>query len=523
MTMTYEPLCRIDIYSHFFTVTKARGRVPGILYKLAHRFTQIKFVPKKNNRYQSNNQKDEPEDKTFAAVTKDQREHRFHNGQYDMLLQLFEAEFVEPHLYEVHRHELYSPDKIEVGNRFTLRDYQIPASEFILAPDQEHDLHTRFIAAVTGSGKTAMSLISIADKRCRTRTMITMLPKFIKKWPNDVQEITTAEKKDITVIQGSSELKTIIAMAKEEHDLPKFILISLTTLAIFYKTYLLNPEIATESYGCHPQDLPKLLKVGQIILDEAHESFHYVYLLTIFNHVPKIIGLSGTLVSRDPFILKIQKLIFPHEIRFDEIKPKQYIKSYAMSYTFDDMRKANIRTTARGSPMYSQIAFEESILKNRDALANYLKMIGYVVQNGYIRDHIKDDKFAVFAARKDMCTIIHQYLKKQFPQYDVRRYIDVDPYDNLLLADIRVTTLQSGGTAHDIPNLRGVFMTNNVDSITAVLQCIGRLRELKDRDVKFFWAYCEQIAKHVQYHKSRLELIRDRVLFTKELRMPFEI
>ena len=217
----------------------------------------------------------------------------------------------------------------------------------------------------------------------------------------------------------------------------------------------------------------------------------------------------------------IHSTIFPAEIRFEEIKVKKYIRTYAWSYVYEDYQRSKIRSTERGSPTYSQSAYEDSILRNRDALQHYLELIGMIIDEGYIKGHMKDDKFAVFAHRKDMCTVIAHYLKKRYSQYDVRRYIQEDPYKNLLMADIRVTTLLSGGTAHDIPNLRGVLMTNNLQSITGVLQCIGRLRELKDRDVQFHWMYCEQIAQHVKYHKERITMIADRALYTKELRAPF--
>lgn len=367
---------------------------------------------------------------------------------------------------------------------------------------------------------TVISLVTLADPGCRTRTMITMLPKFMKKWPNDILTITTCGEDKICVVQGTPSLKNLIAMAIDEDPLPNYIIFSLPTLLVFYHEYMRNPELAIEMYGCHPQDLPKLLKAGQFLIDEAHEYFYGIYLLTVFNNIPKIIGLSGTLTSGDPFIRTIHSTIFPSEIRFEEIKVKKYIKTFAWAYTFKDFSKSRIRTSERGATTYSQSAFEESILRNKEVLLNYLELVGMIVEDGYLKDYMPGDRFAVFAHRKDMCTVLAHYLSKRFSRFDVRRYIEKDPYKNLLESDIRVTTLQSGGTAHDIPNLRGVLMTNNLQSITAVLQCIGRLRELKDRDVKFYWMYSEQVAKHVEYHRERIKLIADRAVFTKELRAP---
>ena len=70
-----------------------------------------------------------------------------------------------------------------------------------------------------------------------------------------------------------------------------------------------------------------------------------------------------------------------------------------------------------------------------------------------------------------------------------------DPYENIIEPDIRVTTIISGGTAIDIPNLRTLIL-NNIKSPVANLQTMGRLRDLQNRDVKFYYLYSEQIAKH---------------------------
>lgn len=775
--MQYEPLCRIDIYSHFFTITRIHPRVEGSVLRYAKPFIKYKFA-------RSGGRVERQKDKSFWVETADRSEYRFHIGQLGGLIEQFRRDYIEPHLYEWFVHPLYEADRIDVEAKYSLRDQQPRARDFILAPDQEGDLRTRFISSPPGSGKsqpldsmiktpfgwkamgkikpwdavstpdggvtlvtgvypqgmlevisfetedgrlaesslehlwkvsinngewkvittaeimghldngdncyiplksyekdahlspvpmdaeiyarilrdqshldmdntvfrhlietgvadeenlipqvylqassrqrrvmvreligktpftnqdgvivcryknesirrglmhlvwslggiswikgelvfiknlrndtaeqklnkkikivkatsvgekecqcisvssqdklyitdnhlvthnTVISLVTLADPECRTRTMITMLPKFMKKWPNDILTITTCAEDKICVVQGTPALKNLIQMAIDNDPLPNYIVFSLPTLLVFYNEYMRDPELTVESYGCHPQDLPKLLRAGQLLVDEAHEYFYGIYLLSVFNHIHKLIGLSGTLTSLDPFVTMIHKTIFPSEIRFEEIKVKKYIKTFAWGYSFNDMFKAKIRTSERGATTYSQSAFEESILRNREVLMNYLELIALIVEDGYLREYQEGDRFAVFAHRKDMCTVIAHFLTKRYPKLDVRRYIEKDPYKNLLESDIRVTTLQSGGTAHDIPKLRGVLMTNNLQAVTGILQCIGRLRELPDRDVKFYWMYSEQIPKHVEYHRSRIGLVADRAVFTKELRAP---
>jgi superfamily II DNA or RNA helicase len=133
---------------------------------------------------------------------------------------------------------------------------------------------------------------------------------------------------------------------------------------------------------------------------------------------------------------------------------------------------------------------------------------------------MENDKLVVFCASIDMCTEYTKHLKEEFPDLDVRRYVEDDPYENVIEADIRVTTIQSGGTAIDIPNLRVAIMSVSVDSPVSNLQALGRLRELKDRDVKFYYLYCLQIPKQVGYHRNRKLLYQPKVASINELHYP---
>jgi len=514
----FDPMCRIDIYSHFFTITKYTPRIAGIVYKFSWKYTQSDFS--------RGNGRGGPVEKvpgrTYGVYNKFLMEFRFHIGQLKEMMELFSREMIEPHLYEWHVHELYEPATMAVlpNEAYNPYDYQLRAIDFILAPDEEGDLRTRFIAMPTGTGKSLTAVRSTTDERCRTRTLICMQAKYLKKWPRDVTEYTTVSGKRVVVLKGSKEIRAVISIARDG-DVPyDYILVSMTTMLNYIKDFEDNPELCLEMYGLHPQKFCELLGIGQVIVDEAHENLHGVYRLMVYTHVPKFIGLSGSLLHLDPFIERMQHMMFPKEMRFNEIKMKKYIQAYAIAYSFNDFEGSKIRTQEYGSSTYSQTAFEQSILKKKDLLQKYMEMIDYNVEFAYLRDYQPGDKLVIYAGRIEMCTAIAAYFKKRYPKLDVRRYADGDPYENLLDADIRVTTILSGGTAHDIPNLRVVIMTNAIQSAQANIQVLGRLRELKDRDVKFVYLYCEQVKRHVDYHHQRKDLFKERVAGIKDYRCP---
>lgn len=370
---------------------------------------------------------------------------------------------------------------------------------------------------------TVVALATVSS--LKTRTAVLVLPKYCPKWAGDVTKTTTTKAKEVMMIAGSDQLKGVISMAKDgDYKLP-FIIISLVTFRNFIKAYEEDPYSIEDIYGCKPEEFWQILGIGNIIIDETHEHLHAVFSTLLYCHVPKVIALSATLISGDPFVRKMQQIMFPREIRFDKIKMKQYIKVYAIAYQFRNLPAARIRTNEFGSNMYSQHAFEKSIIKNKDKsiLEGYLRVIDYLIDVGYVSKYMEGDKLAIYAKSIDMCTIITEHIKKTYPKYDTRRYVEQDPYENVIDADIRVSTIQSSGTAIDIPNLRTVIMTDNIASPVANRQALGRLRELKDRDVKFFYIYCEQLRKQKQYHNEKKELFAEHVASIKEFKHPYLI
>lgn len=124
----------------------------------------------------------------------------------------------------------------------------------------------------------------------------------------------------------------------------------------------------------------------------------------------------------------------------------------------------------------------------------------------------------IFCASRDMCTLVANYLKEQFSQYSVSRYIDEDDYEELMLPDIRVTTLLSAGTAVDIPGLQSIILTHAVSSTVSNVQGFGRLRQMKDgRTPLFVYWSCLDIQKHMGYHEKKREILATRTVSFKEI------
>lgn len=514
--MAYEPLFTLTLYSHFFKITDPTPRIVGLLNQFCYRYAQRGWVKEPGCKPALKVVK------VYASRTKGNREYRFHMGQYGDFLDFMDKNYITCDLYSEITVPLYEPVVIDaaVKSSWSLRDYQEAAAEHITTDKIANP--SRILKFATGQGKTVTAMAGAS--RLSKRIAIIILPQYIDKWVGDVLSVLDLGQRDLMTVQGSPQLKGLIGLAAEGQLESSVLIISVNTLQNFYKLYELDPgSIPEGGYDCMPEDLFKVLGVGTVIIDETHQSLAQVFKLMLYTHVPRLIALSATLISDDPMIQRVQNVMYPRETHFEGVKMKRYIQLFPVEYNFRDIQGSKIRTTEFGSTTYSHTAFEKSVLRNNHSTVNYFEMIRYLLTIGYVDSYKPGDKCIIFAATIAGCTAITNYLKRQFPQYDIRRYVEDDPYVNVIDADIRVTTVLSAGTAVDIPNLMTAIQTVCISSPVANLQSLGRLREQPGRNVKFFYTWCTQIPKHRDYHLKRLELFKEKTATVKDIPYPRQL
>jgi len=337
-------------------------------------------------------------------------------------------------------------------------------------------------------------------------------PMYLEKWLIDLMKTYKLKKNDVLVVQGSNQLKALLRLASTNKLKAKMILLSNKTVQNWLKLYEEFKEGTIElGYDCLPHQLFSHLKAGFRVIDEVHQDFHLNFKIDLYTHVKDSVSLSATLVSDDPFISKMYEIAYPLGLRYKAPTYKKYIRARAVLWGLS--RPDLIRTQDFGSKTYSHHAFERSIMSKPQCMEKYLKLIQNVIQNTYIKNYQPGDRLIVFCASIAMCTKVTAFLAECYRELDVKRYVEDDPYDNLMKPDIRVSTLQSAGTAVDIPNLATTVMTTAVSSSQANIQGLGRLREMKDGRVpEFVYFACVDIKKHMEYHEKKREMLKDRTL-----------
>lgn len=338
------------------------------------------------------------------------------------------------------------------------------------------------------------------------RMIAFLRPKYLEKWVRDLKAIMDIDPEDIEVIRGGASLMQVISKAREGTLNCKAILVSNRTYQHYITSYEKEGKaLLDQGYDCLPHEFIQLAECGVRLVDEVHQDFHLNFKIDLYTHVASAISLSATLVDDDAFITRMHETAYDPDIRYNGLEYDKYVDSYSFNYRIKGGEY--LRTTEVGSNNYSHMAFEKNFYKNQKLLAQYLQLIEERMVKRYLDRKSGKQRCLIYAASIQMCTLICDYLKRKHPNLDIRRYVEDDPYDNLMGAEVCVSTIGSAGTGHDIPDLITVLLTVAISSKASNIQGFGRLRKLSGIDVVFEYFTCLDIPKHVEYQERKERLL----------------
>lgn len=504
---------RIDVYSHHIRVSEFGWEVKEALLAYSRKrlskwgpvrgfggkiVSTIKYV--------------------FLGVWANRRAFFFLRTQLDEIQTWLDSNGFKLDRQLVVHHGVYEPKPVNLVKKTdkTPRDYQVPIIDFSMEPERT----TVFVGLQTGKGKS-LTAMTIAHRR-NYRTFYVMRPTYMDKWKDDLNEFYSFETGDFLVVQGSQSLKRIIELAKSGELDCQVILASNATV----RNYLDEYEMFSGGENSYFQDVEtffETLDIGTVVYDEVHQDIHFNYRLMSYMHTPYVLALSATLDTDDPVVNERTRCMFPDSTHAPLPEYDKYIAVQALLYEMDNLK--GIRTK-NFFGMFNHNLFEDSIRKDKVRLANYKKMVTEIIRFDYINQCPKGTPMLVFFASVDMCTIMAKHLAMMFPDKKVNRYVGEDDYQDLLAADIAVTTLKSAGTALDIPNLSYVLMTVFVSSKQANVQGLGRLRRLKDHPdwtPRFSYLTCRNIDKSMLYMEEKQRKFQGKVLSHGVQQTPWRI
>lgn len=492
----------IGIFSHHFTVTRLTPRGRAAVESFARRFVQYGFNRARGGRYQRTALK------VFAGATNDRYEFRFHINQYKDFKQHLTNNYITEEMSEVIHYPTPIPRMVElkVKPKWQPRDQQPLVIDYMVQPGFQ-----KLVELQTGKGKSycAMAAASIIG----ARMVIIVKAQFLEKWVDDVHKTYELELEDVLLVRGSSQLQALLAIAKSGALESKIIIMSNKTIQNWLKLYERHRhETSLLGYEAFPHELFEVLEAGLRLIDEVHMDFHLNFKIDLYTNVEKSISLSATLIADDDFLSNMYRMTYPMETRFKGLPYDKYVHCLAVLYSLKDQFKIKGKDPATGK--YSHNYYEQQILKYPLIASNYLELIDKTIKASYLlpEDYKPGDRLLILCASIDFCSVLTDFLKKRYPHLDVRRYVEDDPYENLLEPDIRVSTMLSAGTGHDIAELTTVLMPLAMRTSGGNIQGLGRLRKLPGRKLKFWYFCCESIDKQMEYHEQKVEILKTRAL-----------
>lgn len=508
-------ICRIDQYSHHFTVSAFSIDLRSILITFSKNMGEYGLVRVGRGKFIKQIVR------VYAARDKSKTCYRFHITQYDEFIRYSSNWGVPTKQFEVYRHPMYLPLNVDytyVDNR-TPFDYQLPIIDYVIEPGP-----TKIVTLDPGRGKTFIALKSINAMACRAFFIIK--PMYIDKWISDAKEAFKLDPGELVTVKGAEQLKNLMEANNSGDLIAKIIFCSNRTFNDYIKHYEhYGEDLKDLGYLYTPPELFERLGVGLKAVDEVHQEFHGNFKQDLYTHVPKTLSLSGTLISENPTLERMFNVMFPEELRFNDNARKVYMGVEALFYNCSDVEK-RIKYMNTALKSYSHVLFEKSVLNNKQLLADYTSIIADITIKRFSDIRLKGQKLLVYCSTVLMCTHMTDYLKRVHNTLNVVRYVSEDDYEDMLEGDLIVSTLKSLGTAIDVPGLRVVLLTDALSSLQANLQSAGRLRELKqwpETTPEFLYLVCKDIPKHLDYHEKKKDIFRNRVVYHRETQTGYRI
>lgn len=495
--------CKIDTYSHHFTVSSVRPVLHPILQEFTMKQVQFKLAKQGRRWFRVI-------DKVYATRSNGGDCYRFHINHLKEFLMFIHFKGITEDLYEIRKHRPPNAEEADliVKEGWHAKPDQVPIVDYIL-----EDGVIKVITLQMGQGKTFCALYSAAQES--TRLLIQVLARFTGKWYEDVKKTYAITDDRILQVRG---LKALMKFMRRYEDQPHrfqydVFIISTNTWIDYIKDYERNHETKRPKWYIPPHLFVKKMGIGQSIVDEVHMHFHWNFKVSLYMNIPKVIYLSATLDDLDSEVdIKMYNVLVPKALRRDGGVKKVYTNVYSYQYDIRNIEKVKYKGD---KGQYSHVIFENSVRRNKELYKQYFDMISQVMEQFFIENRTDRQKALVFFGLTEMCAEFRDHEQSLYPNLIVSKYTSEDDVETLIDSHYITSTLGSSGTAIDIPDLLVCAKTVALSKSQTNLQAFGRLRDLGDRseiNPIFIYFTCVNNPKHMEYDKKKADLLRQRAL-----------
>lgn len=484
-------------YSHYFTVLAYTPSARMALHEIL-----LKFVQKDFKRVRG---KFRPVPKRIYARKCDLTNVRaLHINYFDEFIAELGWMGLRREDLDIEEIPMYEPEHF----KFKIKDFspweeQAALVDYIVEPGVQ-----KCITLQPGGGKTLISLF--AAERLGTRFAVVTQGGYADRWVPEFYKVMGLKPEEVRVCRGViALLKLFKEVGTRSYKKVKALFISVTTIRDYIKEYSKGNQLLGKNIP-PPAELYEFLGVGFRILDEAHKDFHANYVADLYTHIPKSVYLTATLLSRDPFILRMYELMMPSKLRRDSGQLNIYVEITQVNYYLKDGNKVKY---LNHQGQYSEVEYEYFLMNNDARMKHLAFKLAEYIKRTWVEERVKGDRIIFWVGLIEFADLLVNLLRPHLPELVINRFTSEDDYSIVEQSDFIISTLGKSGTALDIPNLVRCYMFTAVDSPNANVQAFGRLREFKKRNdvvCQFHFFVCQDIPKQVDYSHTKRSLLKPR-------------
>lgn len=346
----------------------------------------------------------------------------------------------------------------------------------------------------TGYGKTYCTINYSAKL---SEPVLIISGNLSEQWSKEIKQYTDTRNNEIYFIKGDP---TIRKLMKQKVCREAFYLASTRTLTSAISTY--GPKIIDQ--------IIEKTGISTIVFDEIHLQFSANMLILTNTAVKNIVFLTATPGRSNPDENNVFLRLFANvkSYGYQTHLLKQYYNIRLVDYdTRASQFHNDICMTHKG---FNGIKYMDYIIENQQKRLYLFGMMKFYSDRILSSD--KDAKILIFIPGLEQIDVF----RKLYSKFGIStgNYTSAikgkDERREELKDNIIFTTLGSGSTGLDIPNLRAIFLFSPFSSHILARQVLGRLRYIPDKAV-YFYDFRDLSITHMEYQRNkRMEIFGPR-------------
>lgn len=406
----------------------------------------------------------------------------------EILTKPFTIDDIQKEIVEPYRKTMFS---LKYPTRNTMQNQAI---NFLMKK-----INQKFLSLETGGGKTYCTIHYIFKSKKMPITFVDQ-ESIMSQWQDRILHFTSIKEEEIYTISGHKSIEKIMSMADEEIGKYKWFIAIHRTMSNYLTSEGQDKLTA----------LFKKMGIGVRLYDEAHVEFKNIFSMdnayscesVYITATPTRSNPRENIVYQNMFSLKsvprfVDKGDNYHNILVYKYTTKPELEdemSMKSKYGFDAIKWTNYIMNDNFE------IFSESLTEILDLV--YKK---------------NSHKTAILIKSIELCDKIYDEFKEYLENKGLtvgRYHSKVKKKEDELEKDVIFTTEKSFGKALDISGLSVCINTVPCSSEATVLQIIGRLREIPEKEVFFVDMYdygfdmqCKQAAKRLKIYKNKAKKI----------------